>query len=172
MASIHPGAPDVCGDGVNNDCDHVDDDTRGTRFGDYTINSPSDLALLSGYSSITGELRISLSDAFPDHTNVTGLECLVDVDGCLHIHDNAALTNLDGLRGLTSVAGNLTIRGNHVLANLDGLNGLESVGGNLNISNNSALPPCAAEALVARLRAHGWDGTAEIIDNDETGTCP
>jgi len=94
------------------------------------------------------------------------------VGGDLIIEANATLTNLNGMSGVTSVGGDLIIEANFTLTNLDGLSGLTSVGALLTIADNPILPTCAAEALVARLRAHGWDGAADISWNDDSGTCP
>jgi hypothetical protein len=186
-AGIHPGALDVCGDGVDLDCNH--NDAGGRCFG-ADVRVPSDLVELSACSYVSTGMQITT-----DLTDLPGLECIGEVSEDLVIWRNTILTNLDGLSGLTSVGSTLNIESNDVLTNLDGLsrltsvgrhlyvtnnpaltnldglNGLESVGGNLNISGNSVLPTCAADALVGRLRALGWDGVADISGND-TGTCP
>jgi hypothetical protein len=139
----NPGAPEVCDDVPDNDCNGADG--GGTWVGSYTIDELSDLMELSGYESVTGWLDIL--DPSEVLVDLTGLECLMSVGGNLSIEYMVDLTNIDGLSGLTSV------------------------GGNVSIEHNCRLPTSAAEALVARLRALGWDGTADISDNG-TGTCP
>jgi hypothetical protein len=99
--------------------------------GDYTVGNESDIAALSGYTEVTGNLTIENTAL----TNLTGLETLTSVGGTLTINLNSLLS-LNGLEGLTSVGGNLDIRNNVSLASLTGLKNLTSVGGDLEIASN------------------------------------
>ena len=105
----------------------------GVMYGDYGIYNSVDLAVLSGFTEITGQLYIS-GAGLP---NIDGLESLTSV-GSMNISSNSALTNLDGLSGLMT-AGSIAIDSNAALLNVDGLSSLISVTGLLNINNNPLL---------------------------------
>ena len=59
--------------------------------------------------------------------------------------------------------------GNASLESIDGLSSLTSVGDSLLVGSNPHLPSCQVEALVDRLRSHGWDG--ELIAPDNCDDC-
>lgn len=105
----------------------------GVMYGDYAIYNSVDLAVLSGFTEVTGQL--SISGAGLPH--IDGLESLTSV-GSMNISSNSALTNLDGLSGLMT-AGSIAIDSNAALLNVDGLSSLVSVSGELNINNNTLL---------------------------------
>ncbi len=68
---------------------------------DYTITDRASLNALTGYSEVTGGLRIRLSTL----TNLDGLECLTSVGENLSIDTNLYLTSLHGLKNLTLLGG-------------------------------------------------------------------
>jgi hypothetical protein len=115
-------------------------DTRPVWHGTYIIEDDTDLHLLMGYSSITGNLNISIDET----TSLEGLESLTTIGGDLIIGSIRALTDLSGLRNLSSVGGDLVIGDNDDLTNLSGLENLTSVGGDLKIDNNQALTSLSA----------------------------
>lgn len=118
----------------------------GVMYGDYAINNSVDLAVLSGFTEITGQLYIS-ADGLPD---IDGLESLTTV-GSLNISSNNALANLDGLSGLT-VAGSIGIDSNPALLNVAGLSNLILVEGELNINNNGLLTDLSGLANLLEVR--------------------
>jgi len=105
----------------------------GVMYGDYAIYNSVDLAVLSGFTEVTGQLYVS-GAGLP---NIDGLESLTSV-GSMNISSNSALENLDGLSGLVT-AGSIAIDSNAALLNVDGLSSLVSVTGELNINNNGLL---------------------------------
>ena len=138
---------------------------------DLSISFNDSLTNVNGLAAVTSvgrRLEISNNDSL---MNLDGLAVLASVGSELRIHSNSSLRNLDGFAALTSVGGDFSIGDNDTLTNLNGLAGLTSVG-LLRIWANNRLPTCAAEALVAQLRAHGWRGSSEVWGNNDSGTCP
>ena len=123
-----------CDDGGDGDTDSSECNL-GEYNGDFEITEQSDVAILAGYTGISGDLNTMC----PLCTDLSELSCLTTVGRGLFIAGNGVLTTLDGLSALTSVGGGLFILGNDTLANLDGLSALTLVGGNLSIRNNEAL---------------------------------
>ncbi|MBU0995974.1 MAG: carboxypeptidase regulatory-like domain-containing protein [Proteobacteria bacterium] len=101
--------------------------------GDYVALTTLGVQLLSGITTVTGNLTIT-STTWPD---LGGLECLQHVGGNLTLSGNA-LASLEGLNNLTTVGGSLTILGN-ALIDLTGIRNLQSVGGHLTLSGTTAL---------------------------------
>ena len=80
--------------------------------GDYIITDAADIAALSGYTEVTGTLRIGFSsnpeEMSPAQSPTTfeslsGLESLTRVGEDLDIRYNGSLISLAGLENLTSV---------------------------------------------------------------------
>ena len=65
--------------------------------GDYEIQSLGELEVISGYTRVTGNLSIMLSDL----TSLEGLESLCEIGGDLSIENNEFLTSLKSLDNLT-----------------------------------------------------------------------
>ncbi|MBN2070187.1 MAG: hypothetical protein JW814_01920 [Candidatus Krumholzibacteriota bacterium] len=103
-------------------------------IGNYTIRDAEDMAVISGYTEITGYLQI-----ISDLTDVNGLTSLTTVGGFFQIYNNMALIDLSGLSSLTSVGGRLEIYNNDALTNLTGLGGIITVGESLEITGNDLL---------------------------------
>ena len=103
--------------------------------GDFVIGNSEDLAELSGYTSVSGDLIVYNTSL----ENLGGLECLERVDGNIQIVLNAELTNIEGLMNLASIGGGLKINANYALPDVDGLNNLETIGDSLEIGFNSVL---------------------------------
>ena len=118
--------------GLNIDWISLADTDNRIWYGDYTIYNNDDLALLSGYTSVTGELRIRGDSSI---TNLASLIDLTSVGGNLSIvgvyNNNSNLSNLEGLNNLVTVKGELILTGNPNIVNLEGLSRLTSVGGML-----------------------------------------
>jgi hypothetical protein len=100
--------------------------------GDYEINEPEDLRILSVYSEVTGNLTITGSSLI----NLKGLEGLDSIGGNLTISHNSELIHLQGLEDLASVGGDIDINNNEKLVDLKGLSGLAELDGSLSIQNN------------------------------------
>jgi len=145
---------------------------------------------LAGYTRITGSLWIEGAGV----ADLDGLQCLRQVDGTLvirnttvlrnlvgleglrhahaiHFVDNSGLTSLRGLDGLLSCDVYIIIQRSASLTGLDGLGALRSPGDSLVFLGNSALPTCAAEALVRRLQQAQWTGGVRIEGSDDQGVC-
>jgi hypothetical protein len=125
---FNPWQKDYDNDGMGKACDTIFN-------ADYSINLAAPIAVLSGFTEITGSLTINNTAL----TNLTGLEALTSVGRNLLIEDNGALTNLSGLNSLTSVGLRLEIEDNGALTSLNGLNNLTSVSGSSYIRYNNAL---------------------------------
>jgi hypothetical protein len=126
----------------------------GVMYGDYAIYNSVDLAVLSGFTEVTGQL--SISGAGLPH--IDGLESLTSV-GSMNISSNSALTNLDGLSGLMT-AGSIAIDSNAALLNVDGLSSLVSVTGLLNINNNGLLTDLSGLGSLTEV------GSLDVDNND------
>ncbi len=100
--------PDVDSD---TDTDTGPDCPLGEYSGDLEIGEQSDVSVLAGHTSISGNLKINCSSC----TDLSELSCLTSVGGYLWIEFNASLTNLDGMSALTSVGGYLEISVNDIL---------------------------------------------------------
>lgn len=68
---------------------------------------------------------------------------------------------------MTHPGGSVSFKG----TSLTGLDSLTDFGSDMFIRQNPTLPTCAAENLRDRLAGQGWDGTATIEGNDDSGTC-
>ena len=138
--------------------------------GDYTIYDSEDIAALSGYTEVTGTLRIgypataAMSTTFE---NLERLESLTSIGGSLLIYYNDALTSLSGLNNLTSVDRELYIFDNDALVNLCALYNVV-LEDELLIKNNLVLSMDTAYALETQLRDNCFTGYSLIFGN--TGT--
>lgn len=103
--------------------------------GDYHITDQVARDALTGYTEVTGTLRI----ASPTITSLDGLSCLDVVGGNLDIEDNQALADIGGLAGVTRIGGDLTIEDNDRLTTVDIFDALESVGGSVRFFENPRL---------------------------------
>ena len=108
--------------------------------GDYEITSSADIANLSGYTEVTGNLFIHSSAL----TSLSGLDNLTTVGNSLCIWENVLLTSLNGFESLTSVGVDLDIENNSSLTSLSGLDNLTIVGRDLIIYENGALTSLSA----------------------------
>ena len=137
--------------------------------GSVSINDSADILALAGVTQITGDLTIGGSSL----TDLSGLECLNQVDGYVRIYNSYSIETLAGLEALTSIGGYLRISGNTVLTTIANLQSLDYIGvsSNLDIYNNTHVPTCEAENLRDHLIALGWGGTSYISGNDDAGTC-
>ena len=151
--------------GCSDDTDPVECNL-GEYSGDFETGTQSDIAALTGYTSITGDMNIHESSS----TDLSELICLTSVGGDLSLEDNAALTSLDGLSNVTSVGVDLEIAGNHVLTELDGLSALTSVGDNLWIDQNSVLPDCEVCELLDQLTT-GPSPSEMCVEDNLADTC-
>lgn len=146
--------------------------------GDYSVEDAGDLAALSGYVEVAGDLTIESTEL----TDLSGLECLEAVDGSLYIQTNSLLTDITALAALEAVGGLVCIRdnvtqiggvlgidANPALVSLAGLGSLTTLDGNLWILSNAALPTCEATDLRDQL----VDFTDPIcILGNQADTCP
>lgn len=132
-------------------------------YGHVTIINSSDVALLTGYTAITGHLYVN--DTLI--TDLDGLESLTSIEQHLIIQNNPYLTDVDGLSSLTTVGtdvGNVTISGNTELTNLAGLDNLTSIVGTLGINNNAALTSITGLSKLETV------GGSLVIGNDDALT--
>ena len=108
---VNPGADELWGDGVDNDCDHATDcadpdlDVLGEWTGDL---GEADVAgFCDGFCSrsVTGSVLLEETAL----TDLTGLDCLVSVGDQVSNQKNDALVSLSGLEHLESVGGDFTV---------------------------------------------------------------
>jgi hypothetical protein len=143
---------------------------NGVFKGRILLRSNRSLHNLSGFIGLT-EVTRDLTLEYLGTRNLSGLDNLVSVGGGLYIIDNyPALENLTGLNKLTSVNKSLQIYGNEKLINLDALANL-TFANSIDIYSNTVLPTCEANELRDRFIAGGWQGTVNIHDNNDAGTC-
>ena len=164
---------DTDGDSDTDSDTDTDTDTgpycpNGEYSGDFETGAQSDIAALTGYTSISGDMNIHESSS----TDLSELVCLTSVGGDLSLEDNDALTSLEGLSALTSVGVDLEIFGNHALTSLDGLSALTSVGDNLWIDQNSVLPDCEVCDLLDRLTTGPSPSEMCVVDNLDDSCTP
>jgi hypothetical protein len=129
--------------------------------GSYVIEDNTDISLLNGFTTITGNLYIKNTK----RTNLAGLENLTSVGGELSIRGNNALKNLTGLENLKSV-GDLVIESNTSIINLTGLENLSSFGKGLYIGWNYSLISLSAlesiSSVVGDLYISGNDALTSL----------
>jgi hypothetical protein len=123
-------------------------------YGSYNVSSSGDLAELTGYTEVTGDLTIE-----SNLPSLAGLESLTKVGGALTVTDNSALTSLEGLNNLSSVDGRVYINNNDSLLSLEGLNSLHSAD-YININQNNSLTSLAGFDSLSSL-----DGYITIYSN-------
>lgn len=155
-AAVHPGASELKGDQIDNDCDELtdceDDELAGLVEGD--VGAGDVPTLCEAWCSLTVVGDVALQGTAL--TDLDGLACVTEVQGDVRIEENAALTSLAGLGALREVTGALVIgdggcegdlfmrptcsgTGNPALTSLAGLESLEHVGTFLTIAGNDAL---------------------------------
>jgi hypothetical protein len=99
---------------------------------------------------------------------LAAFEVVWRIGGDFDLIENYTLASISGFDDLQSIGGNFNLAGNEQLQSL-GLDQLDDLGGDsLTIEYNTALSTCAAEALLDRLRAGGFAGSATI---EENGPC-
>ncbi len=182
----------TCGDGTSI---VILDSSITTLEGNYQIRNSLDAALITSVTTITGNLTINAVGftnidlpnlttiggelhIYGELTNLGGLSNLISV-GSLHIQDNPNLTSLDGLESLETLTSqssttgkSLSITDNATLTNLAGLEDIELLSaGGLEVTWNTTLPQCEATTIRDQLLATGWDGSVDISNNNELGTC-
>ncbi len=121
------------------------------------IKTVDDLKRLSGYTTVTGTLRINETSL----SNLDGLECLTRIEGGLDIACNSLLTNIDGLKNLTFVDEWIIISCNDILNNIDSLAAITSID-TLMIINNDTLPDLNGLRNLVSVRE-----SLVIVGNDE-----
>jgi hypothetical protein len=129
--------------GTDTDC------PLGEYSSDFEIITQSHVAILAGYTSVSGTLHIACTSC----TDLSELFCLTTVGEELWIECNDTLTNLDGLSGITSVGlgWSLAIVGNTALTNLTGLSALTSVDNLFHVIHNPSLPDCEVCSVLDQL---------------------
>ncbi|MFC1609441.1 hypothetical protein ACFL6C_00650 [Myxococcota bacterium] len=105
---------------------------------------------LEEQTTVVGDLTV----AFTHLSTISGLECIVDVQGSVTIEMNPCLVNLDGLKNLETVAGDFKIDDNDALTLL-GLDELTTVRGQLIITNNDELSQSGAETFASGIDPGG-----------------
>lgn len=106
----------------------------GAWAGDYAIASQAEIDALSGYTAVTGALRIGPSD---EPLDLSALACLTEVGGELAIAGNRQLLAVEGFNELRST-GRLRFTDNgprHGLFVIDGFDKLRTVDGSLLLGN-------------------------------------
>jgi hypothetical protein len=131
--------PEGLGCGITPTCD------KGTYEGNLTLATEADIAVLEGYSHITGYLFIRESD----YTCIDFLACLESARG-LAVENNEYLRDINGFGNVEEVPFNITISRNPMLESLspgfDAIRKVSSDGDNvqlgprgINIYDNDAL---------------------------------
>ena len=166
MASIHPGATEIC-NGIDDDCDGLKDEgLSGLTYTDNVVFTTQ--AQLNSwpvcYTKINGNLSISGNGI----TSLGPLANLTQVTGYVSIQ-STSLPNLSGLNNVTAIGGYLLIKSNKSgggLTSLNGLQGLVTIGGYLQVSDNSKLTNCCA---IEHFLLYGGVGGVISIFSNKTG---
>lgn len=108
-------------------------------FGDFTLETASDIAILAQFGQIAGNLTIRGDEI----VSLEGLENLKSVDGYLAIIDTTNLTSLAGLDNLERVNFSLYVETNAELTSIEALDTLLSVGASVTIEENPKLVSAA-----------------------------
>ncbi len=153
-ATVSPSATEICGDGVDNDCDSatgdggstevcngVDDDCDGVVDDvSGTVTTQAEADALADCIELDG-LAVHLSSGVVS----IDLPLLERVDGTLYFHGASGLTDVS-LPALTEVTGYVYFWHDTALASLD-LGALTTVGGYMYLDGNSALATVDIGAL-------------------------
>ncbi len=148
-------------------CDMPVDCSKGEFDGSPTITTPEDIEMIAGYTSISGRLAISESQA----ECLTFLTCLESVGHDLNIFNNDLLTDVSGIDNVAVIGavtdgplmpgGTLTISDNDALVDWTSLNLIQETPFSLSISENESLETISGfEGLV------GTQDNFEIRFND------
>jgi len=110
--------------------------------GSVDIHDEDGLAILEGYTEITGDLEISNSPV----PRLDPLHCLGKVGGSVSIVSNSALTSAAGLENLAHIGGGLSLGSCGSLTTFR-LDLLEHLGGAFAVSSNGSLESLGAATL-------------------------
>ena len=161
MASIHPGATEVC-NGIDDNCNgSIDDNVPGGMIytGNLVFTTQAQVnAFPNCYSTIAGNLTIQGAGV----NNLSNLSSITTITGNLTIQ-NSTVPNLTGLNNLTYIGGKLVIYFNASLTSLTGLENLATVGQSLSVYYNFKLNMCCA--IEHFLITGGVGGTISVFYN-------
>jgi len=136
----------------------------GVYDGGVNIYDTDDIEELKGYTAVSGGLDVSGDEL----TDLTGLECLTEVD-MLFISHCGSLASLTGLDALTTVGSNAEITDDAVLEDLTGLGSLTAVGGAFDLGSLPLVTDLTGlENLetASLLRISSMDGLSDISGLD------
>jgi len=130
--TIYPGAPEICGNGIDENCDGIDDICSGSCDMDFIFTSQAQVnAFDPTCETIQGNCVIWGADI----TDLTPLAGITEINGDVTIGStngtlsNELLTSLEGLSGLVTITGRLSIVNCAVLTSVEGLSALQTIGG-------------------------------------------
>jgi hypothetical protein len=191
MTSTETGTPDTSDDtgpplegpgcGIQPVCD------KGELAGSASIESSADIAMIEGYTSMTGWLEIFNSDLVcldflaclesvghditifgnPDLRDFRGFNALTatgtfdGTDGFISIGEHASLTDINGFAGIERIKESLSISENPVLESVSGFENLVVIERDINITFNAALTDLNGLSGLAAL------GNECVITNNE-----
>ncbi len=154
---VNPSAIEICGNGIDENCDGIDTPCQPACNMDFIFNSQAEVnAFDRNCTSIDGNLIINGAD-ITDLSPLIGVISItgnVEIGDSLTIPSNDLLQSLQGLNGVVSIGGNLVICNNPMLRSLSGFSSLQEVGGDIIIKNCEVLE--TFELLVLRSVGGSW----------------
>lgn len=154
-ASVYPGAPEYCGDGIDSACAGGDSPCLAVvAEGPLVLRTQADMAsFCARATAVDGDLTIEA-----DSDDLTSLACLLEVRGTLSI-TGERLESLRGLGSLRAVDGDLILERSARLQHIDGLDQLARVGGTVELDLNTT-PGATIE--VARFPSLAQVGSLQV----------
>ncbi len=151
--TIYPGAPEICGNGIDENCDGIDDTCPDPCNMDFVFNSQAEV---NDFDPTCETIQGTCIIWGADITDLSPLAGITTIDGNLTIGStdgtlsNELLTSLNGLSGLVTITGRLSIVNCAVLTSVEGLSALETIGG-VTIQNCPQLQSIFFPSLVSVL---------------------
>lgn len=177
-AAVYTGAVELCGDGVDSDCDEVDETTQPDCVAPDLDGDGHTSASSGGDDCDDGSAAIypgaeercdgrdddcdgEIDEDLEALADLDGLAALTNIGGDLRVVTAPTLTDVEGLGSLSTIGGELYLGELDALTGLDGLEALTTVGGAIDLVDMLALQDISSLSGVYSVGDPGA-GTAKI----------